>query len=82
MLLRLALALVAECEADLLQLADFEDVITFLKARAHAAYLGTPTGCACLQRCAAHVAHAVACAVPGHDPASILEADNLFNPGA
>jgi hypothetical protein len=30
-LLRLALAVVAECEADLLQLADFEDIITFLK---------------------------------------------------
>jgi hypothetical protein len=30
-LLRIALAIVAECEADLLELDDFEDIITFLK---------------------------------------------------
>lgn len=30
-LLRVALAVVAECEADILQLHDFEDIITFLK---------------------------------------------------
>jgi len=30
-LLRTGLAIVAECEADLLQLDDFEDIITFLK---------------------------------------------------
>lgn len=32
-LLRVALAVVAECEADILQLHDFEDIITFLKVR-------------------------------------------------
>ena len=31
-LLRVALAVVAECEADILELHDFEDIITFLKA--------------------------------------------------
>lgn len=30
-LLRVALAVVAECEADILELHDFEDIITFLK---------------------------------------------------
>lgn len=33
-LLRVALALMAELEADLLTLDDFEDIITFIKARA------------------------------------------------
>jgi len=32
-LLRIALAVVAECEPDILQLHDFEDIITFIKAR-------------------------------------------------
>ncbi len=30
-LLRIALAIVSECEADLLEMDDFEDIITFLK---------------------------------------------------
>ncbi len=38
-LLRVALAVVAECEADILQLHDFEDIITFLKV------------CPCLRTC-------------------------------
>ena len=32
-LLRVALAVVAECEPDILQLHDFEDIITFIKVR-------------------------------------------------
>ena len=33
-MLRTALVVLAECQQDLLQLADFEDIITFLKVRA------------------------------------------------
>ena len=32
-MLRTALVVLAECQEDLLQLADFEDIITFLKVR-------------------------------------------------
>lgn len=44
-LLRLALAVVAECEAELLQLHDFEDIITHLKVRTPRALVPTPTLC-------------------------------------
>ncbi len=41
-LLRLALAVVAEVEAELLQLHDFEDIITHLKVSTHEALLPAP----------------------------------------
>ena len=44
-MLRTALVVLAECQEDLLQLADFEDIITFLKVRSGTGGHSSGQGC-------------------------------------
>lgn len=44
-MLRVALAVLAECEDDLLQLHDFEDLITYLKVQPDAGTCAHPLAC-------------------------------------